>query len=374
MRLFLLLVFVLFGVQSRSQERIVLSDKEDSAVRTLRLCPDSTEHDLRLDFVFDQTNRHLTVSMSSAKAQLFVFHRNVVLEEVFSLWCYLRVGKLPYKVTGDRSVRYRLPFRVKQLIPYPRNGHTFHQWLEYEGMEMEPTEFKMASDTVKYIFKLEKDARNVSVKLRYVFAVSKKNQKKCLLYAFKDFNEKYDIELKWNPCLGYEEEIRKVQERHIQATAALNALVRMFPDEEIARSDDYAKFYDTKQRLLIQYPMRDTTGGCDALKLEIEAYDLCVDSLLNLKRTLKEQKTITFNKGIHRRDLLYKARKLDELVAMWKIAGTKASKASIVSRCEMIVKDVESQLSVDTELNEDEEKAIALVGKAIEYYKKICHR
>ena len=160
----------------------------------------STDMDLLVKFMFDEPNNSLTVSLISYR-KLFVFQDNTRYSQ--AVWCFkLRPNKLSYVVESDEQARYKLTKALRKSIK-PRRKHIFKRWIEYEGLQPQPTNYKMVNDYIEQKFDILYKEAPVSITLRDILVMNEQitsKKKKYDLFYQTDLNRKYEITIKRDPC------------------------------------------------------------------------------------------------------------------------------------------------------------------------------
>ena len=166
---FLLIGFCQFtGAQTTKQIEV---DGNEPYVDHVSLMEGSTDMDLLVKFMFDEPNNSLTVSLISYR-KLFVFQDNTRYSR--AVWCFkLRPNKLSYVVESDEQARYKLTKALRKSIK-PRRKHIFKRWIEYEGLQPQPTDYKMVNDYIEQTFDiLHKEAPAICVPVLSVYLQSR---------------------------------------------------------------------------------------------------------------------------------------------------------------------------------------------------------
>lgn len=351
---------------------------------TLRLAPDTTEHDLTLTFSLDSSCSTLTVSISSKKNELFVFYRDVTYGDVFSCCRKLKTEKLPYKVSADPSVKFRMAKKLYKTLPGKRRKYQFHQWIQYENMELIPTAFLMMSDTITQKFKLDANTTKASITLRDIFVLEHNGAtpsqwNKMQIVTRKDFNTQYTIEIKNDPCYGEDSLIQSITSAHSQLSTLLTQLIVSFPDGKTTSTDLLEYFHNQRSTILRQYPKRAINTSCPELQNRLDQYNRCVDSILGLQCHLSVEAKESIvaiqtaaSKRIDPNDILFKARKIDELVALMQLAKTSSERINYKQQCEKIIKETNNQIVGKAISNDEERRALEVFQQASNYFRKNC--
>lgn len=64
----------------------------------------------------------------------------------------------------------------------PKRKHIFRQWIEYEGLQPQPTEYKMVNDYIEQTFDILHEMADVSITLRDILVMSERTSRKKIKY------------------------------------------------------------------------------------------------------------------------------------------------------------------------------------------------
>ena len=223
-----------YPLKAQTVRTIRIAQKQ-SYTDHVSLKQDSRDMDLIVKFVFDEPNNTLTVSLMSYR-NLFVFQDNVRYKQVVKRR-KIHPDRLPYVVEADAEMKYRVTKELRNQIVGSKKKHVFKRWIEYEGLQPQPTDYKMVNDYIEQKFDiLDKDTL-VTVSLCDIMVMepsqSKKNSYDFLYYTNMD--RKYEIHIERNPCLGREEEIEMAESTVENIRTNYTALKERYESQEALR-------------------------------------------------------------------------------------------------------------------------------------------
>ena len=168
----------------------------------ISLIPGTTDMDLLVKISFNEPSNKLTVNLISYR-KLFVFQDNVRYSHAVR-FRKLRPNRLPYVVESDEKARYKMMKPLRKSIK-PKRKHIFKQWIEYEGLQPQPTEYKMVNDYIEQTFDILHEVADVSITLRDILVMSEQTGRKKIKYNLffqTDLNRRYNFSIKRDPCFG----------------------------------------------------------------------------------------------------------------------------------------------------------------------------
>lgn len=377
--------------------------------RSLTLLPDSVqtdslilmaegnESDLAIAFTFDQAQNILTVNLQSEQ-QLFVFRHetqygNIIKRATMGLGTrQLNPFKLTYPVVSPDKAKYRVSLSIKhQLSPRgKRITHLFPSWVEVRGAQPIKAKYAMVSDTVMQQFKVDPSVSQLSLTLHDVMTIAKDPDRPSKPNRFvidnrRDFNIQYQITLKRDPCFGMEAQQAQADTLYHTLAEALHSLHEAYPTGEAKTVETLDEFHTTRNSLLLKYTFHnDSTIVCPDLKETWDNYNQLVTQLMNLKCTLSAdvlklagsaEYVDAIDGRVHNLDLtaiMFKARQIDQLVAMWKMSTDRKQRIAIVQQCDRIVREAEDLCVGRIAYNDQQKAAIETIRKAIDYFNKTC--
>ena len=176
-RIILLLLGLLWllGLQAQTVRTIQVAQGA-SYTDHISLKEDSKDMDLMVKFVFNEENNTLTVTLISYR-MLFVFWDNVHYKPLIK-GRTLRPDQLPYVVETKPKDKYKVTKLFRATIPEPRQDFFFQRWIDYEGLQPTPQDYKMVNDYITQPFDIQNKRTDVTVRLHDVFLMDKIEKKK----------------------------------------------------------------------------------------------------------------------------------------------------------------------------------------------------
>ena len=199
--------FWLFGLQAQTVRTISVAQGA-SYTDHISLKEDVKDMDLMVKFVFSEENNTLTVTLISYRS-LFAFWDDVHYKPLIK-GRTLRPDQLPYVVEYEPKDKFKVTKLFRATVPQPKEDFYFRRWIEYEGMQPAPQEYKMVNDFIAQTFDIQNKRTQVKVKLRDVFLMDKIEKKKYNLYEIplgRDLDMEYQVTIQRNPCFGLDEDL-----------------------------------------------------------------------------------------------------------------------------------------------------------------------
>lgn len=400
-RLFFILLafhFSLFTVSAQTQRTISVAHTR-AYTDSLTLTDTAELADLYLTFKFDQEKSMLTVTLES-EPMLHVFRRDTKYRKTIgSEWGkiyyrsrLLKPLRLPYKVESAPKARYHLSKDVKRrLSPRKhRRRYEFHKWAEVTGMTPIPQKYNMVNDKIEQSYRIDTSTVSVTFTLRDVMTMANnprypKETDGYILDNWKDFDMQYQIAIIRNYCLGMDEEVAAAWKQHDAVAAELAKLLQLCPTGEVATNEVHNTFHTMRNATLAKFPRKAFETKCPDLQDAWTCYNECVDSIIKLTCTVSDDamraevsknivKTLSGGKQIDETALLFKARQLDELTALWQLKTDRQDRLNITQQCDKIIRDAENQTRDRLAITPSQRQAVATIQKAIAYYKNTCGR
>ena len=338
----------------------------------ISLAEDARDMDIMIKFIFDEPNNTLTVSVLSYR-RLFVFREPARYHSVVR--CRrLHPERLPYVVESDKDARYYLSKGLKKSLPRPLSRHVFQRWIEYEGLQPRPTDYKMVNDFIEQVFDIQGKRSVVTITLRDIFLLDENKPESYILSAGRDLNTKYQVTILRNPCLGMEEEVAAVRKACQDVQKAYEGFCKNYPNGEAASEEAVKNFEETKKVLLTQYAARDAQSSCPDLQQALEQYNAYVDSIGQFTCKLVKPGDLVYADGLPLDvKLLYtQTRQLDKSVARWLVTKDELEKKDLVSQCKEIISDMSAMIRQHTAATAEEKQAVQAYQEAEQYFRKTC--
>ena len=333
--------------------------------------------DLLVKIAFDEPNNSLIVSLISYR-KLFVFQNDVSYSQAVGC-SELRPDKLPYVVESDEQAIYCLTKPLKKSI-VPKRKHVFHRWIEYEGLQLQPTDYKMVNDYIEQRFDVLHKEADVSVTLRDVLVMEEQAARKKVCYELffqTDLDRRYEISIKRDPCFGKEEAIAAAVAQTEGIKTAFEAFDQKFGKASSFSTPESDKLFNEMKALLLkQFPQRDEVNTCPDIQANIDRYNCYVDSIRNMqsKYAIKVQarKRAAAVLDLSADHILQAARKIDDNVNRWLLSSDKMERRDLENACYQAIDQVQSRVSQATEINESQHAALNIFYEAENYFRRTC--
>lgn len=338
------------------------------------LAREAGDMDVMIKFSFDEQNNQLIVSMTSYRG-LFVFRDDVRYRQAVRFG-KLRIDKLPYVVAGE-EVPYKMPYHFKKQLDKHRKQFVFKRWLNYTGLLPEPVEYQMVNDVVEQKFGIVGDKRSaVSVTIGDVMIMEPKtNLFKKPYYTFVQFahvDTRYNVTIERNPCFGMEEQISIAAEQVSAVTQAYQGLIKTFPNHTTDSRETYELFCKTKEMMKQQFPKNDTINPCPSIQVYNDSFNVVVDSVMAYRCQLVV-KGDSLGEVANPSYILSVAYQIDMKVSRWLLTSDKQERADIIRYCNEKIEAVSQYVHRFGLHSKEMREANAVMHKAIEYYRSICH-
>ena len=373
-RLLLPLLF-LAAVPLRAQTvKAVAVSSQASYTDHISLSEDSRDMDIMVKFVFDEPKNVLTVSVLSYRS-LFVF-REAARYKTVVRHNRLRPDRLPYVAEADHGVRFKLSRALRKAIPRPRNEYVFKRWIEYDGLQPVPTDYKMVNDYIEQSFDIVQKRNTVGIVIRDIYLLEPDGKNYELLRG-RDLNAQYVVRILRSPCFGQEEEIAAATQLAADAKQAWEGFHKTYGSGEVGSKEALATFEQTRQLLLTQFPPRQSTSQCPDVLDALGQYKQYVDSIGALTCTVKAPEAggvdeLGNSKTADSKLLYSQARQLDKAVARWLVSKDELEKADLVKQCRDIIQDMNAYLQGHPAVDAEQQKAVRVYRQAESYFKKTC--
>ena len=245
----------------------------------IALSEDSRDSDIMVKFVFDEDNNTLTVSALSYRT-LFVFREASRYKAVVS-HKNLIPDRLPYVADADKGSKFPLSKGLVKSIPSPKKKYIFNRWIEYEGLQPAPSDYKMVNDYIEQTFQILGSRNSVSVTLRDLLLLEPMKKSRWQLLQGRDLNARYQIRIQRNPCLGRDEEIAEAQANVETIKAAYENFNKIYASGTVPSMDALKTYKETKDVLLTQFTAKQGQSPCPLLQEATDQYNHYVDSIAN---------------------------------------------------------------------------------------------
>ena len=375
-RLILLLAvsFWMFGIQAQTVRTITVAQGK-SYTDHISLKPDSKDMDLMVKFVFNEDANTLTVTLISYRS-LFVFWDNVHFKPLIKRR-KLRPAKLPYVVAFDPADKYYVTKLVKASIPQPRKEFIFHRWIDYDGLQPAPIEYKLENDFIAQTFDVMNKRTQVSVTLRDVFLIDKTEKKKYNRYDIpfgRDLNQQYQITIERNPCFGLETEVEGAQKALESVTQSYTSLKNKYGTGIVASQESKKIFDEMKATVQNQFQPKDVQSPCPDVQTAWDQYNQYVDSIAAMKVVVEGPKGVGGG-GLSPDDLkilMIKARQIDQTVSRWLVSVDPIEQQDLITQGQGAIKAGNDLIGSRTGATEEQKRVLATFRAAERYFNSTC--
>ena len=375
-RLILLLAvsFWMFGIQAQTVRTITVAQGK-SYTDHISLKPDSKDMDLMVKFVFNEDANTLTVTLISYRS-LFVFWDNVHFKPLIKRR-KLRPAKLPYVVAFDPADKYYVTKLVKASIPQPRKEFIFHRWIDYDGLQPAPIEYKMENDFIAQTFDVMNKRTQVSVTLRDVFLIDKTEKKKYNRYDIpfgRDLNQQYQITIERNPCFGLETEVEGAQKALESVTQSYTSLKNKYGTGIVASQESKKIFDEMKATVQNQFQPKDVQSPCPDVQTAWDQYNQYVDSIAAMKVVVEGPKGVGGG-GLSPDDLkilMIKARQIDQTVSRWLVSVDPIEQQDLITQGQGAIKAGNDLIGSRTGATAEQKRVLATFRAAERYFNSTC--
>lgn len=352
--------------------RTVRVSQEQSYTDHVSLKQDSRDMDLIVKFVFDEPNNVLTVSLMSYR-NLFVFQDDVRYKQAVKRR-KLVPDRLPYVVEADADMKYRLTKELRKQIVGSKKKHIFKRWVDYEGLQPQPMDYKMLNDYIEQKFDILNKDTLVTLSLYDVMVMeASQNKKKSYDFLYyTNMDRKYEIHLDRNPCLGREEEIEMAEVAVENIRTNYVALKERYESHEALSKETLAVLEEMRAMLLKQFPSKKEANPCFSVRQQWGTYNCYVDSIRQLEKyvvAFESQQTVL---TLGAEQILSVARIVDNNVASWLISTDVVEKEDLVKRSQMLIDEIVPYLMEDVVMDENQAAAVNLFRKAENYFRMTC--
>lgn len=333
----------------------------------------SKDMDLLIKFTFDEPQNSLTVSLISYK-KLFVFQDNVRYKKS-RRFRKLIPEKLPYVVQSEELAIYKYAKSLRKSIK-PKRKHVFKRWIETEGLQPQPVEYKMVNEYIEQKFDILSKKSRVVVKLRDVLVMNERLKSKKKIYDLffqTDLNRDYEITVKRNPCFGKEEFLGAAQQRRENVEKSYQSIQQKFgPSAGPVVKTKVPLFNEMKSLLLAQFPFVDEKSDCLDIQTEIDHYNAYVDSIAQMEYSYEKERMKPVALDLEADYILQMARKIDNIVNKWQLSSDQMEKDDLSMECSSIIEMVSSHIEKAASMDKKQAAAVRVFQKAKAYYQNNC--
>ena len=362
------------GLQAQTVRTISVA-QGSSYTDHISLKEDSKDMDLMVKFVFAEETNTLTVTLISYRI-LFVFWDNVRYKPLFK-GRKLRPEQLPYVVEYDAKDKYRATKLFRATVPQPRSEFYFQRWIDYEGLQPAPQDYKMVNDYISQTFDIQNKRTQVTVRLHDVFLMDKVEKKKYNRYEIpfgRDLDLTYQVTIVRNPCFGQDEDISAAQNALKGISASYASLKGKYSSGVVGSQEALKIFEELKSTVQGQFPHKDVQSSCPDIQTAWDGYNHVVDSIAALKCVVQSEDSVMrgFGSPETLTILMSKSRQIDKLVSRWLISDDLVERRDAVTQCENLISEVNAMIGKSTGYTAEQRQVIATFRAAEQYFHHTC--
>lgn len=375
-RIILLLAgcFWLFAAQAQTVRTITVAQGK-SYTDHISLKPDSKDMDLMVKFVFSEDKNTLTVTLISYRS-LFVFWDNVHFYPLIK-GRKLRPAQLPYKVDFNPADKYRITKLVKASIPQPHKLFSFKRWIDYDGLQPTPTEYKLENDFIAQTFDIQNKRTQVNVTLHDVFLMDKTEKKKYNRYDIpfgRDLNQQYQITIERNPCFGLDAEVEAAKKALEGVQTSFASMKKKYGSGQVVSQESKKIFEDMKATVQNQFQKKDVQSPCPDIQGAWEQYNQYIDSIAAMKCEVVGVGGIG-GPAVSQDDLkvlVVKARQIDQIVSRWLVSTDPIERQDLINDAQNNIKSGYELMGGRSGVTAEQKRAVSLFRAAERYFNRTC--
>ena len=365
----------LLGLQAQTVRTIQVAQGA-SYTDHISLKQDSKDMDLMVKFVFNEENNTLTVTLISYR-MLFVFWDNVHYKPLIK-GRTIRPDQLPYVVETKPKDKYKVTKLFRATIPEPRSDFYFKRWIEYDGLQPAPVDYKMVNDFIAQPFDIQNKRNMVTVRLHDVFLMEKVEKKKYNRYDIpfgRDLDLVYQVNIVRNPCFGLDEDIAAAKNALDGVTKNYESFKKKYSSGVLGSEEALKLFEELKATLQNQFQHKDVQSDCPDIQSAWDNYNHYVDSIGAVKCKVQTAEEVAASAGLTTESLtifMSKARQIDKLVSRWLVSKEPMERHDIETQCEALISEVNQMIGKSSGHTAEQREAIATFRAAERYYQKTC--
>ncbi|MBP5776423.1 MAG: hypothetical protein J6W56_02620 [Prevotella sp.] len=365
----------LIGTQAQTVRSISVAQGA-SYTDHISLKEDSKDMDLMVKFVFSEETNTLTVTLISYRS-LFVFWDNVHYKPLFK-GRKLRPDQLPYVVEYDPKDKYKATKLFKATVPKPRSEFYFKRWIDYEGLQPAPQDYKMVNDYIAQTFDIPNKRTQVTVKLHDVFLMDKTEKKKYNRYDIpfgRDLDLVYQIQIVRNPCFGLDEDVAAAKNAMDGVSKSYRSFKSKYKSGVVGSEESLKLFNELKSTLQQQFQYHDGQSDCQDVQMAWDNYNNYVDSIGAMKCVVQSNDVLEGSGGMASEGitiLITKSRQIDRLVSRWLVSVDPIERRDLETQCESLIAEMNALIGKRTGGTPEQRQAIATFRAAERYYQTTC--
>lgn len=367
-------------IQAQTVKNITVSQTESYADH-LSMKSDSKDMDLMVKFVFNEDMNTLTVSVISYRT-LFVFWDNTRYKGVVKSG-KIHPDKLPYVVSSNATDHFKLTKQFRNSLSQPHRKYIFKKWVEVDGLQPVDHEIKMVNDYIEQTFNIQGKRTSVTVSLRDVMLLDLVKQKGLVRHYEipygKDFDTKYQVAIRRNPCFGLDDEISAANNALAAIQKSFSAFQKTYGSRKVSDEGGMKTFKELQATLAAQFPKNSDSSDCPDIQQARDQYNLLADSLQHFSVAIESSASDALaalggedGKALNAKLILANARMLDNMVARWLVSKDEVEREDLVAQCRDIIKDTSVMIGSGRAHTQEEQNAVNLFRKAEQYFNKVC--
>lgn len=363
------------GLQAQTIRSISVA-QGSSYTDHISLKEDSKDMDLMVKFVFAEETNTLTVTLISYR-MLFVFWDNVHYTPLFKRR-KLRPEQLPYVVEYDPKDKYKATKLFRATVPQPRSEFYFQRWIDYEGLQPVPQDYKMVNDYISQTFDIQEKRTQVTVKLHDVFLLDKVEKKKYNRYDIpfgRDLDLTYQVTIVRNPCFGLDDDISAAKNALEGISASYASLKGKYGNGVLGSQESLKIFEELKGTVQGQFPYKEIQSSCPDIQTAWDEYNHIVDSISAMRCVVQSSEDAEGGAGLTSEGitlLMSKARQMDKLISRWLVSEDPVERNDMVTQCENLISEVNAMIGKSRGHTAEQQKAIATFRAAEQYFHNTC--
>lgn len=367
----------LLGLQAQTIRTIQVAQGA-SYTDHISLKEDSKDMDLMVKFVFNEENNTLTVTLISYR-MLFVFWDNVHYKPLIK-GRTLRPDQLPYVVDTKPKDKYKVTKFFRATVPEPREDFYFQRWIDYEGLQPAPQDYKMVNDYITQPFDIQNKRTMVTVRLHDVFLMEKVEKKKYNRYDIpfgRDLDLVYQVNIVRNPCFGLDEDIAAAKNALDGVSKNYSSFKKKYGSGILGSEESLKLFQELQGTLLGQFQHHDVQSDCPDIQAAWDDYNHYVDSIGAMKCIVRTAEEVAASADLSPESLtilMSKARQIDRLVSRWLVSTDSMERHDLEAQCEKLISEVNTMIGKSGGHTPEQRDAIAMFRAAERYYQNTCKR
>lgn len=365
----------LLGLQAQTVRTIQVAQGA-SYTDHISLKEDSKDMDLMVKFVFNEENNTLTVTLISYR-MLFVFWDNVHYKPLIK-GRTLRPDQLPYVVDTKPKDKYKVTKLFRATVPEPRADFYFQRWIDYEGLQPVPQEYKMVNDFISQPFDIQNKRTNVTVRLHDVFLMEKVEKKKYNRYDIpfgRDLDLVYQVNIVRNPCFGLDEDVAAAKNALDGVSKNYASFKKKYGSGVLNSEESLKLFEDLKSTLLGQFQHKEVQSECSDIQAAWDDYNNYIDSISRMRCVVRTTEDVIASAGLTPENLtilLTKSRQIDKMVSRWLISSDIMERRDLEAQCANLISEVNAMIGKNGGHTPEQREAIATFRAAERYYQNTC--